>query len=284
MKAFRQVAAWVIAAASLWWVARDLDAAVLRDQWLHLNWYLVTAAIGLDVLSYLIQGFRWSAVLRPAGCLSPFKATQAIYIGLFANEILPLRVGEVIRTYVAARWLRISAIAVLPSLVIERMLDALWLTLAVIIAAQIIPFPGLVAKAAHLLYLGVGALVLLLPVLFWGADRLPRLSFLEALFAGLRSFGFGRRTATAMLWSFGLLSAQCVSFWTAMRSCGLHYPLWVGCAALVIVRLGTVVPAAPANAGTYQLFCTLALKIFGVQSGLAASFSILVFVMLTLPL
>jgi hypothetical protein len=93
-----------------------------------------------------------------------------------------------------------------------------------------------------------------------------------------------RRAVAAVAWSSSLLGSQCLSFWFALRSCGLHFPLRAGSAMLVIVRLGTLIPAAPANVGTYQLFCTLALTLFGVQYAVAASFSILVFVMLTLPL
>lgn len=284
MKRLRQIAPWVAAVASLWWVGRDFDAGTLQSQWHHLNWTFVLAAVGFDVLAYVLQGFRWSTVLRPAGRLSPWRATQAIYIGLFANEILPLRAGEVIRSCIAARWLRIPPVSVVPSLVLERVLDGIWLTAGVLITAHLIPFSGLLAQAARMLYVGVASAVLVLTVLVWAAPRGPRFSWLKAMRGGLRGQGASGRTAAATVWSFGLLGSQCLSFWFALRSCGLEFPLWAGCGALVIVRLGTMVPAAPANAGTYQLFCTLALTMFGIGSAAAASASILVFLMLTLPL
>ena len=33
-----------------------------------------------------------------------WRTVQSIYIGLFANEVLPLRVGELIRCYLLAHW------------------------------------------------------------------------------------------------------------------------------------------------------------------------------------
>jgi hypothetical protein len=53
---------------------------------------------------------------------------------------------------------------------------------------------------------------------------------------------------------------------------------------LLIVRLGTAIPNAPANIGSHQFFCVLALSLFGVAQTAAAGFSIVYFLALTLPL
>ena len=57
-----------------------------------------------DILSYVCQGMRWSLLLHPIGRISTFQATEAIYAGLFVNEILPMRLGEVLRIYLVSRW------------------------------------------------------------------------------------------------------------------------------------------------------------------------------------
>ena len=54
--------------------------------------------------------------------------------------------------------------------------------------------------------------------------------------------------------------------------------------AFLVVHLGTVVPGAPANVGTYQFFTVLGLTLFGVDKGTAAGFSLVVFALLTVPL
>jgi len=48
--------------------------------------------------------------------------------------------------------------------------------------------------------------------------------------------------------------------------------------------LGTAVPNAPANVGSYQFFTALGLTLFGVDKATAAGFSIVVFLALTIPL
>jgi hypothetical protein len=53
---------------------------------------------------------------------------------------------------------------------------------------------------------------------------------------------------------------------------------------LLIVHLGTAIPNAPANVGTYQFFCVVGLTLFGVEKTLATGFSVVVFLLLTVPL
>ena len=53
---------------------------------------------------------------------------------------------------------------------------------------------------------------------------------------------------------------------------------------MMVLRLGTIVPSAPANVGTYQFFCILGLMLFGVGKTAATAISMVAFVILTLPL
>jgi glycosyltransferase 2 family protein len=52
----------------------------------------------------------------------------------------------------------------------------------------------------------------------------------------------------------------------------------------LIVRLGTAIPNAPANVGTFQFFVVAGLTFFGLDKTAAAAFSIAVFLVLTIPL
>jgi hypothetical protein len=52
----------------------------------------------------------------------------------------------------------------------------------------------------------------------------------------------------------------------------------------LLVRLGTAIPNAPANIGTFQFFVAAGLTFFGVDKTTAAAFSMAVFLILTVPL
>ena len=64
------------------------------------------------------------------------RATQAIYVGLFASEIAPMRLGELVRAYLASRWIARPFAAVVPSMLVERLIDGIWLALSAVVNAD----------------------------------------------------------------------------------------------------------------------------------------------------
>jgi uncharacterized membrane protein YbhN (UPF0104 family) len=69
-----------------------------------------------------------------------------------------------------------------------------------------------------------------------------------------------------------------------MKAYGLDLSFWVAGGVLTLVRLSTVVPNAPGNLGLINLACVMALGIFEVEKTDAKTFSIILFVSLTMPL
>jgi uncharacterized membrane protein YbhN (UPF0104 family) len=100
----------------------------------------------------------------------------------------------------------------------------------------------------------------------------------------LRSIGRTRGAPPAFALTLAQLLLQALSFWLVMRAYGLRLAPAAGAAVFLIVHLGTVVPGAPANVGTYQFFIVLGLTLFGMNKPAAAGFSLVVFTILTVPL
>jgi hypothetical protein len=69
-----------------------------------------------------------------------------------------------------------------------------------------------------------------------------------------------------------------------MRGYRLDLPVSAGIIVFLIVRLGTALPNAPANVGSFQFFTVFGLSLFGVNQTHAAGFSLVVFLILTAPL
>lgn len=296
----KRLLGYLFAAVCLAWVLyglhpRDLLAAVKIE-----NWMWVAPAVFFDVLTYLLQGARWSLLLRPIAHLRPLRATQAIYAGLFTNEIMPLRLGELVRALLVSRWLDSGIGKVIPSLVVERFLDALWLAIGVGLAAILIPLPKSLLEAGDAL----GGFVLVSVAFFlWivmrkekqlergEEERTPRTRVLtrvsaamKSLAGGLRDIGISRNLYLAALISVAMLACQALAVWFMMLAYGMTLPVAVGAVVLLIVRLGTTIPNAPANIGSFQFFTVVALGMFGVEKTVAAGFSIVDFVVLTVPL
>lgn len=283
------------AIAGLIWVFYDIQPGRLVSQFSNIRWQWVALGVTCDILSYFCQGWRWSLLCVRHGKLSPLRATQAVYAGLFTNEILPLRPGEVVRAYLAARWMKADLASVLPTLVVERLFDGLWLALCVGLTAIWIPLPGEIVHAADILgIIAIAASVVVIivmlspariaPVAIPGKPARLIMQFFARFTGGIKTIGLTRSFFLSLAVSSLIIVFQAAAFWFIMVACGLHVPLAAGAVVFLIVHLGTAIPNAPSNIGSFQFFCVVGLAIFGVDKTTAAAFSIAVFIILTLPL
>src|SRR5512137_647298 len=154
-KVLRRAGAYLLAAAGLVWVFHDVRWATLLGSIGRLDWRWAGLAILLDVVSYAGQGARWSLLLRPLGGLSVMRATQAVYAGLFVNEVVPFHLGEVARAYPVSRWLAVPLVAVVPSLALERLFDGIWLAAGIGLTAIFVPLPRNLLEAGDIFGLAV---------------------------------------------------------------------------------------------------------------------------------
>jgi uncharacterized protein (TIRG00374 family) len=289
---------YTFAIACLVWVFHDVDPRQLLATMFIANWRFVALAIIIDILTYASQGMRWKLLLAPVGRLSTLRATQGIYAGLFTNELVPLRFGELVRAFLVSRWLSLRFTEVLPSMVIERFLDALWLAVGIGLAAIFVPLPKDLVEVGYAL----GGILLLASFLFlWMVfrtkkepeciehDSSPRalrglLSFGLQLACGLRDIGISYRLYLAALLSAGMLASQALALWFMMLACRIDLSLGAAAIVLLVVRLGTAIPNAPANVGSFQFFTVVGLRLFGEDKTVSAGFSMVYFLALTVPL
>ncbi len=287
----RTVLVWALGLALLAWSLHGIDTGAFAGRLRGLDWRWLALAIALDIASYACQGWRWRILLRPLGRLSVFETTEAIYAGLFASETLPMRAGEAVRTFVVARKLAARLGAVVPSILVERLMDAFWLAAAAAVAALFVPLPRyLLAGCAVLGAVLAGALAALGLLAVSGRvrsaiSRVPLAGpVLEPVASGLRAIGSLRLVVLALAVSLLVLAGQALSLYALMLASGLAYSVWAGCVVLVIVHLGTAIPNAPANIGSYQFFVIVGLQLFGAGKTEAAAFAMTAFVLLTAPL
>jgi uncharacterized protein (TIRG00374 family) len=287
-----QFLGYALSAGCLFWVFHRYKIGDLIPQIRQLEWQWVALGVALDLSVYVCQAWRWVLLYRPVDRLPFWRTVQAIFVGLFANEVLPLRVGELIRCYLVAHWNDQLISVVFASVAIERLVDGLWMVLSFIVVAQHLnDLPRLLTYTVRgLEALVVAGIVLLAYVMIRRsqAHAIVRESRRAAVFRhvveGLHTMGNWQTLACVMPVSFLYLVLQVLSYWALMKAFQLDLSAWDAVAVLAIVRLVTVVPNAPANIGLINAGCLIALKVFGVERKDAEEFSILLFLALTLPL
>lgn len=261
-----------------------------------MNWWWVALAVIADIAVYCWHAFRWSLLLHPVVPVRFWQAVRAIYVGLFANEVLPFRAGELLRCYLLSRWTALPFSVSISSAVIERIFDGMWLWLCLMVTVKYVRFPR------HMRYLVNGGYALGLFVLV-GAALLGLAMFrrrqthsalsgktwqrhVRVLIDDLNLIGHSRYLYFAFFQSMPYLLLQVIPIFASFKGYGFEdLSLWEAFALMVILRLGSVVPQAPGNIGLFQFLTKETLeRIFNVVPAEAARFSVVLWGIVTLPL
>jgi uncharacterized protein (TIRG00374 family) len=288
-----QVAGYLISALCLIWVLHGYPIGELIPTIRSLDFRWVLLAVAADLAVYIVHGWRWKTLLTPVIRLHLWRTVQAVYIGLFANEVLPLRTGELIRCYLLAHWNNFRISLSFASAAVERLIDGFYLLAAFMITAAFVrgiptDLTVLVQTLGALLVLGA---LLLIWIVFhkqhahaviresrWAATLRHVIEGLHLMGRDRRSMGF------TVLISLGYLALQVLSVFALLRADKFDLSFWVAGGILAIIRFATVVPNAPGNIGLFQVACVLALGLFDVEKNDAKTFSFIMFFALTVPL
>lgn len=258
-----------------------------------LRWGWVGVAVIADILVYCLQGWRWSLLLDPVERIPILKSIRAIYVGLFANEIIPFRAGEAIRCYLQARWSHLPFSVVVASAIIERIFDGIWLVIGLF---TVIRFVHEIPKAfveggtvlAVVVLIGAGVFFIAMLQKSWALRNLSKEGWqrhLRVLIEDLNIIGFSKYLGYSALMSLPYLLMQAIPIWAMMRAYELEDPSFkIAIVMMVLLRLSSAVPQAPGNLGAFQAIAALVLVMFGYDKALAKRFSLVLWGVVTLPL
>ena len=88
---------------------------------------------------------------------------------------------------------------------------------------------------------------------------------IRRLAEGMRGITPSASLYLAFLLSLVFVLLEILSFWLVMVGYGLALSFGARSRIYLIIRLGTLIPNAPANVGSYQFFSVVGLKLFGVE-------------------
>jgi glycosyltransferase 2 family protein len=265
------------------------------------EWWLLAPAIGLYFIGASLRSMRWGQLL-PEHHLRFSTLFRALIVGFTVNNLLPLRMGEVARAYLLARWGRVPYAATVASLVVERVLDGLSLAILLLVALWLLPgAPAYLLAVGAIAAAGFLAGASLLAVAAWRASALTALVgfFARWLPSRLRPMlvsateSFARSLSVVhdpirllRLLALSLLAwcSELGLFFVLMFSVGIPgtYPLalLVGSAA----NFATLLPSSPGYAGTFDAALTrVAQDGLSIPAGVAGAYDIIVHATLFLP-
>jgi glycosyltransferase 2 family protein len=295
---------WVglaISAVFLYLAFRGQDFQEIRNALRQANYWYVLPALGLYFTGVYLRAFRWSWVLRGVTQLRTPYLFSVVVIGYMANNVLPLRAGELVRSYVLSTRTGLRKTSILATIAVERIFDGLTMLLFILIASFFIGLTDQL-EAVTLIAAGLfGALIIALLMLTSHRVRelliirfLPILPLiireraermLESILTGLSVL---RRRNDLLI-----ISGLSVIAWLFEASMylviAIGFGLEVGIASILLVtavaNLATLIPSSPGYVGPFEAGVLLALVgAVGIQRELALSFAIVVHAALYLPI
>jgi uncharacterized protein (TIRG00374 family) len=260
----------------------------------------VAAAIAMYILSIWVRSLVWGRLLPSSvPAVTLFRITA---IGVAVNYVTPLRMGEIARTYLLARWCNVAYGMTIVSLVSERVLDGVALSLLLLVALLFIPAP------AYVLGLGIAvgaAFAVLVGTLVFAAKRTDSASAAggrlmhyapDALRAPLTRLGSSLASGLEPLRNWRRLPAllalavlgwlcQFSVFYLLTRAIGIPASLPVSVIAGSVSILSTMLPSGPGFVGTFDAtLVKIMIDMQGVALETAASYTFLVHAVLTIPI
>lgn len=252
----------VAIAAILYFV--DLQRFV--DAMRSANYWLLLAGLTISFIWLTVRGIVWRTILRERASYRDVFLT--LCEGYLLNNFLPFRMGEIGRAFLLGRKTKLGFMEVIPTIVIERILD---LAFAAAILLSAVPFVVGASGAGQIAMIIGGAVVVGLVALYilarnrdWAMGFFQRLStrwpglqkrggeFLASLFSGLSILTDGWLFVRVLLWmalnwaiaifQFNLLI---LAFFPQAT------PVW-SLFGLGALAFGNAIPSLPGAVGTFE--------------------------------
>jgi uncharacterized protein (TIRG00374 family) len=269
--------------ALLWW--RGPAWSGVGDAFAAVEWHWVAAAVGLNLLSVVVRALAWRTVIvqaMPPPHPSYGLVFSAFSVGLFANAVLPGRIGELARVAVLNRRMqRAGAWATLLGTVFaHRVFDLVAMIVLIGFVAATAHIPDW-AVTSLIAVVAAGVTLFTVAVLSARYHRVTRIE--EGLGAArkairLARYGLGvmrRPGAAVAACFFQVLGWTCQLFavYTSMRAFGIDEPLPAAGLVLVLMNVATLFPLWPGNVGLVQAAVALPLsRYYGVAKAKGIAF------------
>ena len=269
----------------LWYTFKGIPIDhVLILRMAHPGW--VAGVIAFTALSYTLRCIRWTRMMQPSGTRFGVCA-RVLMTSLAANNILPLRIGDIMRVFTYADDLGASSSAILSTVILEKLLDVFVLGLLFVLTMGFgLPHKVRVGTDVALVASSIGLLICVFAAR-WIEEPLRRSFSRMPQNALLNKVEQGLLLAVDMLRQIGvagnvLLLLQSAASWTfegliyvsAMMLFGIVSDARGPWEAVSFGNLSYLLPSSPGAIGTFEWALKTSLVSHGTPDAQAALFGL----------
>ncbi len=281
----------------LWWSLRNVEWTEVVSAIAQARLGPVLLAVAIATATFGLRVFRWQLLLRTENGRAPPATAlwHAVAMGFMANNILPLRVGEVVRAVTASQLSGVRLSSVVASLAVERLFDALTVVSLMAVGLLLAGIPSdtrfvgvelggvvIMLELAVVSGLAVGGLVLAFPVAMENLVRRlspsPRLAerlvgLLEGVRHGLSALKSPSRLVGVVLWSLAIWLLSGVAFYTMYSAFAIPVDFAGALLMQGLIMVGIAAPSTPGYLGVFEAPVVAVLSLYNVPSSIAVSYA-----------
>ena len=266
------------------------------------NYWWILPALVCYFIAVAFRTLRWHVLLLPLKSVPVRRLYPLVVIGYMANNLLPARLGELVRAYLAGRREGMPAAATLATILIERVMDGVFLLLLGLCVWSFLPVASLL-EGRELAVAAVSAAFALALVAFFAVALVPALGqlgvrslqrllphkarapvggLLSGFLAGFQTLRSPRQVfatilMTAPIWLFEAEMYYLIALGFRIRE-PFHAFLLTTSASNLATSLST-----PGGVGPFEYATRLTLEALSVPVQDAVSYALVLHVALLLP-
>jgi uncharacterized protein (TIRG00374 family) len=290
-RSFHLLLGFLLSAAFLYLALRGINPALTWRQLRSINPVLLGMAILIGSSSNLVRAVRWKVLLGYSKPIRLRHVFSSMMIGYMANNVLPARMGELVRVYLIERRAGISKSMSAATIVLERIIDALLLLSIAGAISVFLPLTDLLRKTGLIAAVAFAAAGIVLLLLAFKGESAARQTaqivgvisetlgqraeqIVGRFAAGLTVLRSIKQALLVMLLTLAIWTLEALAVSAVIGALNLRLPWIAALFLLVVLSLSFILPAAPGGVGTYEFFVVAAMVPFALDSSRAVGLAL----------
>ena len=311
---------WLAIGASLLFLALFFARIDPGETWERLeqaDYLPVAPAIAVYFAAVYFRTLRWQYLLSPMKRMAVSRLYPVVVVGYMANNLLPVRLGEVVRAYYLGERENVSKVSSLATIAVERVFDGLTLLFLAAVVSMFLPLVGLLQGLADRAGVPWALLALAMSMPFvlaaafmvlasysprWFESLVARLigalpaplrakvaGLVTMFISGLAVLQHPRRLLVVFVLSLPVWLTEALMYYILAFSFDLQEVFSVTELAGVILLVTAVsnlaisIPTAGGGIGAFEVAAAATLSLLGAEESAAGAYAILVHVALLAP-
>jgi glycosyltransferase 2 family protein len=250
-------------------------------------WWIVLVCC-LTPWAWFFRALLWKQLIGRRCQPSTWNLFRIITIGYMLNNLLPLKIGEIVRAWLLGKKENLPISLAIGTVVVERILDVMTLLVYFAFMMFFIPFaPWLKLSGLVVGGIGLGMFAVVLITYRFGERftvwlekpfyRLPGNAGpwlhgqLARFLEGLRLIEKPSQLLKAFLWCLITWMVWIVICYVTFLAFGLQLPFLAAIFLMVVLNFGLMIPSSPGGLGVYEFMVILSLSPYGVGKEAALS-------------